>query len=168
MNALIADFPLDDVSMRAGMHLLSATLAEFDRDPVVTRERVFRAASLLGLAPQVDRMTGTLAFPPRKREAVVSYIRDHLDSPIYVTELAEFLDVSTSHFCRAFKTTFGMSTHRYIMEERMARAAELMRETTMSLTDIALEIGMCDQSHLSNLFRRHFGDSPSRWRRAQG
>lgn len=169
MTASFADAPANDDSFRAALYLLSATLAEFDVDLIVTRERIFRAASLLGVEPGFGRSPGgsTQGLPVRKRDAVIAYINDHLDQQIHVNDLAVFIDVSTSHFCRAFKVTFNMSAHRYIMEQRMARAAELMRTTTMTLTEIALDTGMCDQSHLSNLFRRHFGDSPSRWRRAQ-
>ncbi|QWT21614.1 helix-turn-helix domain-containing protein [Bacillus sp. NP157] len=166
MNALPATMP-HDASVRDCMFLLRAAIEEFDQDLALTRQRILRAAYLLGLkpAPAPVAVGGTLPFPPRKREAVYNFIQQNLDRPIYVVELAEHLDVSTSHFCRAFKASFGMSTHRYIVEQRLKQAVELMRTTTMPLTDIALETGLCDQSHLSNLFRRHFGDSPSRWRR---
>lgn len=156
-------------ALRDGLRLLRATLAEFDADPCLTRARVFRVASLLGvsLAPHDVSRQQTQPLTQRSAQAVVEYIKTHLEDTIRVPALAAIVGVSTSHFCRAFKAHFGKSTHRFIMDLRLRRAVDMMRTTDLPLIEIALASGMCDQSHLCNLFRRHYGESPNRWRRAQ-
>jgi transcriptional regulator GlxA family with amidase domain len=149
------------------LRLLSATLAEFDLDPDVTRDRVFRAASLLGLGARADRPVGPSSQPLSGRAArlVVDHIRDHLDGPIRIAHLAGLIGISSSQFSRSFKTSYGVSAHKYITEQRLLHATTMMRTTDLPLSEIALASGLCDQSHLCTLFRRHFGEAPSRWRR---
>jgi AraC family transcriptional regulator len=149
------------------LRLLSATLAEFDVDPDVTRDRVFRAASLLGLGSAINGPVGTSSQPlsGSATKTVVEHIRAHLDEPIRIAHLADLIGISSSQFSRSFKTSFGQPAHKYITEQRLLHASAMMRTTDLPLSEIALASGLCDQSHLCTLFRRHFGEAPSRWRR---
>jgi AraC family transcriptional regulator len=51
-----------------------------------------------------------------------------------------------------------------VLQRRVERAKELLRDPRMSLTQISLETGFSDQSHLANVFRRLQGVTPSRYR----
>ena len=75
------------------------------------------------------------------------------------------MQLSTSHFFRAFRQTFGESPHAYIMQRRIRRAQELMLTSRLPLSQVALECGMCDQAHFSRAFRRIVGTNPNAWRR---
>jgi AraC family transcriptional regulator len=94
-----------------------------------------------------------------------NYIEEKLDSTIRAQDLAGLVRLSTSYFFRAFRNTFGETPVAYIMKRRMLRAQELMLKSRVSLSQVALECGMCDQAHFSRTFRRIVGTNPTVWRR---
>src|SRR5690606_2306493 len=67
--------------------------------------------------------------------------------------------------CRAFKESFGTTAHMHIIRLRLELAQRLMLTTDEPLSQIALACGLADQAHLSKLFRREMGETPSAWRR---
>jgi AraC-like DNA-binding protein len=68
-------------------------------------------------------------------------------------------------FARSFKTSFGISTHQWLLQHRIEHAKELMSHTTMSLIEIAIQSGFNDQAAFTRTFHRLVGVSPGRWRR---
>jgi AraC-like DNA-binding protein len=72
---------------------------------------------------------------------------------------------SEAHFARAFKKTFGLSPHAYVLQRRLEQASHLMLVSDNSLCDIALACGMTDQAHLCKIFRQMTGQTPAAWRR---
>ncbi len=116
-----------------------------------------------GDAPADGIAPGGLA-PWRKRK-IEQALGDRLGDAIRIEDLAEIVSLSTSHFCRAFKASFGEAPHTHIMRRRVAMAQRLMRTTHEPLSQIALACGLSDQAHLSKLFHRSVGQTPSVWRR---
>jgi transcriptional regulator GlxA family with amidase domain len=106
---------------------------------------------------------GGLAAWQAKR--VATYIDEHIGSPLKASDLATLVQLSNAHFFRAFKTSFGTTPAVYIMRQRIRVAQDLMVSTGYPLSQVALECGMCDQSHLCRAFRRVVGNTPARWRR---
>ena len=144
---------LDDVRRRIG------------RDPEGARAAALRLVALL--APpgggEPSPVRGGLA--PWQKQKIDLYIRQRLERTLRVKELAERASLSVSHFCRAFKESFGASPHLHLTRLRVERAQRLMLATQDPLSQIALACGMADQAHLSKLFRREVGEPPSTWRR---
>lgn len=95
------------------------------------------------------------------------HVEAGLGGPLLLKELAGVARLSTGHFARAFKQSFGITAHAYVMQQRMARAKRLMLETEAPLCQIALLCGMADQPHFSRVFRRLEGSTPMAWRRRQ-
>ena len=104
---------------------------------------------------------------PWQIRKVTSYVEANLDRPIRNDELAALVRLNASHFGRAFRNSFGEPPHEYVIRRRVERAQGLMLSTDASLSDIALDCGLADQSHLTRLFRRIVGESPRAWRRAR-
>jgi AraC family transcriptional regulator len=160
---------LDDSQTLANL-LATATVA-LDIDRRVTQQCIRRAAALLGIelssggcaTTARPHLRGGLASWQAKR--LRSYIEDKLDSTIRANDLAGVVRLSTSYFFRAFRKTFGETPIDYIMRRRMLRAQELMLKSQVSLAQVALECGMCDQAHFSRTFRRIVGTNPTVWRR---
>ena len=96
---------------------------------------------------------------------LAAYVESNIADSITASELAALVGLSIGHFSRMFRHSFGMPPHRYIMQRRMVRAQVLMTTSLQSLACVALECGLTDQAHLSRLFRRIVGMSPSAWRR---
>ena len=95
------------------------------------------------------------------------YVDANLAGKILIKDLAASLDISSGHFCRVFKRTFGMPARIWIKHRRIELAQSLMLTTGASLSEIALSCGMSDQSHFTRSFRRIVGESPSSWRQTR-
>ena len=96
-------------------------------------------------------------LPIRLLHKVEDYLSEHLAEEISVAALSELVDLSPFHFCRVFKQTTGMSPLRFVIRERVARAQQLIRETSRSVIEIALEVGYTSPSHFAQVFRRVAG-----------
>ena len=129
------------------------------------------------LTKLIAAVTGTLdgasptPRPPRsglagwQAKRVATYIDNHIGTPFKASDLAVVVQLSNAHFFRAFKASFGATPAAYIMRQRIRFAQVLMVTTGYPLSRVALECGMCDQSHLCRAFRRVVGNTPSQWRR---
>jgi AraC-like DNA-binding protein len=94
--------------------------------------------------------------------------RDAMDrayaQPLDVPTLARIAHVSPAHFSRTFRATFGETPHRYLQRRRVERAAFLLRESSLSVTEISLEVGFNSLGTFSRTFRDVLGESPSSYR----
>src|SRR5262249_54137797 len=99
-----------------------------------------------------------------KRRRVENFIEAHLDMPLSVDQIAQTVGMSCSYFSRAFSSVLKMTPHRYVMWRRLIRAQELIKNSDARFAEIAAVVGFSDQSHLCRLFRRHMGESPTRFR----
>lgn len=104
---------------------------------------------------------------PWQIRKVTSHVEAHLDRPIRNEDLATIVRLTPSHFGRAFRNSFGEPPHEYVIRRRVEHAQGLMLSTDAPLSEIALDCGLADQSHLTRLFRRMVGESPRAWRRAR-
>jgi transcriptional regulator GlxA family with amidase domain len=102
---------------------------------------------------------------PWQKRKIERHLTENLERSIPMEELAGEVKLSVSHFCRAFKKSFGETPHTYLVQLRLALARRLMLTTGDPLSQIALSCGFADQAHLSKLFRRILNDTPNAWRR---
>ncbi len=123
--------------------------------------RLVEQAAAVG--PEKQVATGGLA--PWQVKKVKQYIDDRISHGIPLDELAQQVRLSTSYFSAAFKATFGVPPHNYVVSCRVEHAKQRMLSTNAPLCEIALDCGLADQSHLSRVFRRVTGTTPSAWRR---
>ena len=104
---------------------------------------------------------------PWQVRRVLAHIEANLEAQIRNKDLAAVARLSLFHFNVAFRNSVGEAPHGYIIRRRMERAQGLMLSTQKPLSEIAIECGLADQSHLTRLFRRVVGESPAAWRRAR-
>lgn len=104
---------------------------------------------------------------PWQARRVARQLAERICEPIRVGDLSAPTRLTTGYFSKAFRGAFGMSPHAYLIELRITRACELMLHTDQPLAQIALACGLCDQAHLTRLFRRRHGQTPAAWRRGQ-
>ena len=82
-----------------------------------------------------------------------------------VSQLARSLGVSRRTLELRFRAEMGVPIGEAILDERLARAKDLLRTTSLSCERIAAACGIYDANHLGHLFRRKFGASPSSFRK---
>jgi len=100
-------------------------------------------------------------LPRWRLRHVIEYIDAHLDQNLSLTELASVAQFSQSHFKALFKGAIGIPVHRFVLERRSERARLYLRESTKSITEIALETDFAHPSHMARCLRRTLGKSPS-------
>ncbi len=82
----------------------------------------------------------------------------HEDWP--VRRLARVSGVSAAHFARSFKQAFGVPPHRYLLTRRIERAMALLRDTDLSITEIAFDTGWRSLGTFGRTFRDVTGENP--------
>jgi transcriptional regulator GlxA family with amidase domain len=82
----------------------------------------------------------------------------HEDWP--VERLAQVSGVSEAHFARSFRQAFGIPPHRYLLTRRVERAAALLRDTDLPITEIAFQAGWNSLGTFGRTFRDVTGESP--------
>jgi AraC-like DNA-binding protein len=136
------------------------------------------ARVLLHVRPRQDSLAHLLFAPSRgsgKRglsqaalQRIEDHIAAHLDSALDIDELAAIVRMSSSHFTRSFHKSVGITPHRYVVQNRVMRARELLANTSLPLTEIALTTGFSDQSHFSRRFHEIVGIPPGAFRGSEG
>lgn len=104
---------------------------------------------------------------PWQRRKIMQFIEEHLTETIKVDQLAALTKLSKTYFSRVFSAAYGESPYNYILRRRMELAKELIVETDLALSEIALDCGMADQAHLCKTFKKVFGTTPNYWRRQE-
>ncbi|WP_341677758.1 AraC family transcriptional regulator [Niveibacterium sp. SC-1] len=102
----------------------------------------------------------------RRINLVIIHIGAHLDAPLDGVELAEIAAMSRFHFHRVFAAMTGLTPAEYVFLARMSRAAESLRSSRTTVTQVALEVGFESGPALAKALRRFFGMSASEIRRA--
>ncbi|WP_416067224.1 helix-turn-helix domain-containing protein [Rhizobium sp. ZK1] len=142
------------------------TLVESDESVAI--DLIKRASILLrphAANEEGRRRPATGGLAPWQENRVKKYIEENLSTAISLDELAGLVRLSTSYFSAAFKVSFDMSPHNYIISRRVEHAKHRMANSSDSLSEIALDCGLSDQAHLSRIFRKATGTTPSAWRR---
>jgi AraC family transcriptional regulator len=103
-------------------------------------------------------------LPERQVLQVLEYINAHLSQDIKLADLALLVDISQFHFSYLFKQAIGISPYQYLLQQRIERAKQLLKQTKRSIMDIALECGFNSHSHLSMQFRQLTGMTPTAYR----
>jgi AraC family transcriptional regulator len=99
------------------------------------------------------------------RRNVIDLVRSRVSEDISLADMAAVTGLSTSHFSRTFKRSMGESPHRFVLQQRVQHAKELLVSLNLRMIDIALASGFKTQQHFSRIFREVCGLSPTEYRR---
>ena len=151
------------------MSLLQRAVQVLEQDHVVAQRHIARAVSLLetGMG-MVDSLPGPDRghLAPWQFTRVADFVEANLTGLIRIQDMAALTRLSPSYFSRAFRATTGVSPYCFVIRRRITRAKSIILWEDKPLSQIALDCGLADQAHLTRLFHRIVGTSPSAWRRA--
>jgi AraC family transcriptional regulator len=102
---------------------------------------------------------------PSRERRVRQYIEEHLDRPLSLEELAKVAEISPNYFISLFQQSTGMTPHKYVVQQRVEHAKELLVRSKLPLLEIAYRCGFPDQSQFTTTFRRYIGVTPGQYRR---
>lgn len=94
-------------------------------------------------------------------------LRENLAHPWTVEEMAGLVGLGTTAFTEKVKAFTGFSPLHYLINLRIAEAIKLLRQTKMSLTDIAFDTGFYSSQHFSSTFKKLTGYTPRAYRKTQ-
>lgn len=180
-RASVIDPPAGEGQMdatQASLRRLHAVIAELFRalqeclhdERSNAAESLRRAQAMLEEGPELAARTPATSrhgLAPWQVRRVLAHVDANLDTPIRNKDLAAIARLSVFHFNVAFRESVGDSPHEYVIRRRIEQAQGLMLSTGKPLSEIAVECGLADQSHLTRLFRKVVGESPAAWRRAR-
>jgi AraC-like DNA-binding protein len=136
--------------------------------------RLAIAVRQFGLPPAGERSTKVDQVSVRGRHVqalqkwrlkrVVGYIDASMSSKITSRDLAAVAGLSRMHFASQFRAATGLRPHEFLLKRRIRRAEELMRDTTMTIMEIAFAVGFQTQAHFTTVFKRFAGSTPRHWR----
>lgn len=92
------------------------------------------------------------------------YLDRNINQNISLEDMAKLLYKSRSQTIRLFKESFGITPYQYLIRQRIKTAKMFLRNTSMSIKEIAAELQFADEHYFSNTFKAHVGISPKRYR----
>lgn len=161
-----------DPSLRVTMLKLQTQLLNYHSSDRMLTETLGLLAAL-----ELFRVTASGELPlasargglSRSQEKLVrDYIDANLSMEMGLDDLAALANLSRFHFSRAFKTSIGIPPHRYIQEQRIERAKQLLLDRSLTLADVASAVGFKTDTHFSRVFNEQTRLSPGAFRRAIG
>ena len=123
------------------------------------------ADPILGIKP-ANRTTTTASqkLNQIRLQQAIDYIHDNLNGDLSMAQIASNVNVSPSYFASLFKSATGISLHQYVIKERVERAKLLLTKNThLTLTNIASQVGFSSQSHLIYHCKRLTGMTPKQF-----
>lgn len=148
-----------------------AAFANLDCLPQSERARwcVWKSVELLYLlcnpkgqedsAPALERET------VRRLAEICRYMEEHLDESLTISALSRRACLSTTTFKEGFRRLYGLPVHTWLRQRRMERAAELLRDSSLSVLGVAQSVGYGSASQFSAAFRRQYGMTPAMYRK---
>ncbi|QPC81827.1 helix-turn-helix transcriptional regulator [Phototrophicus methaneseepsis] len=106
-----------------------------------------------------------MSLIPHKPIRLARHYMDHnYTAPITIEDVSREVALSPYYLIRSFRHVYRQTPHQYLVEKRIARAKELLRNSELSITEICVAVGYESLGSFSTLFRKVAGISPSSYR----
>jgi len=101
----------------------------------------------------------------RQIDKAMDYVKHHyMDSELSLKTVCKHVSISSSYFSSLFKQHTGRTFIEYVTFERMEKAKELLKMTSLKSYEIAYAVGFSDPHYFSVAFKKHTGDTPTDYR----
>ena len=100
---------------------------------------------------------------------VQNYVAEHFQEPLTREQLASLVYLNEDYLSRLFKKYTGLTLMDYVTWERMERAKQMLAQSSLSISEIALEVGYSNTAYFTKMFKKHTGGiTPRQYRKEQG
>lgn len=149
----VLDFVIEFLRVTFGREVADMTCDRF----LISRPRG-------GASDQPSHLTNRLRHAPRVVQQAVATMRENLEQPVEIAEIAEVAGVSQRQLERLFAQYLGLPPRRFYCDLQLALAWQLCEQTDMPLTEVAIASGFSSQSALSRKFKDRYRITPSEMR----
>ncbi|MGE0353949.1 MAG: helix-turn-helix transcriptional regulator [Gemmatimonadales bacterium] len=154
------------------LHSLFARLSRGTGDPLEVEETISRLTVAALIDGRSDRPVPQDPAVARRHERAVrravEFLAERYRGPVTLPEVARAADYSPFHLCRVFRSRVGMTIHHYLARLRLREALHAILQGERDLSRLGHDLGFCSHSHLTHLFRREYGCTPSDVRAMSG
>lgn len=162
----------DRVTCSGGVAALDMMVALIKRDhgyqlAVAVSDWFLHTQVREGVAPQRMDLRYRLGVGDEKVLAALKVMESHLETPLPRERLAELARLSLRRLERAFRDQLGHGIHEHYLALRLTRSRQLLRETSLSILEVALAAGFASASQFARAFRKAYGHSPRETRRRE-
>lgn len=120
---------------------------------------------ILHISKKTEKLQANNSNRSMAVQEILSYISQHYGESVTLDQIAKELSFSTSECCRMFKKVTGETIFSYLLTYRIVKATELLRETELSISDIAYETGFGSTSYFIEKFKEKTGTTPLKFRK---
>ena len=110
----------------------------------------------------VENVSG---FTSKELEKALYYIDKNISENFKIEKLAEEFGISKFNLIKRFKSSTNVTPHQFIIKKKLERSKNLLKEGSLSLTDVTYMLNFSDQSHFSNSFKKMYGMTPREFRK---
>lgn len=138
----------------------------YEQVPLYDEARFVSAVNLAVMLTEHVILAGMIK--PSSNETLYiakKYINDNLERPLSVKDISIGANISKSVLYRIFSKHCGCTLSEYVNRKRIERAEKLLRETEMSISEIALKAGFCSDVYFRMVFKKLKGTTPVKYRR---
>ncbi len=162
-------FNAEDDQMEHLLHALVAVARDGSgADPLMGELLVNAACIRLAKRYAVSKLNKAPrrgGLPQARLRRVLEYIDANVGRNITLAELACVASMSLYYFAVLFRQSTGVSPHQYVLNQRVERGKELLRDPKMSVLEVSISVGFEHQNNFARAFRRVIGVSPTQFRR---
>ena len=129
-----------------------------------------KKSMLLSLFMQIVVQLSRLYDAPAKPREIramaeaAAFMENHYMEDISIEQVLEISHYSQRHFIRLFSAAYNTTPQKYLMNIRLRRAASLLKDTSLPITEIAMQCGFSDSNYFSRAFKKINGITPSQYR----
>ncbi len=103
------------------------------------------------------------------REKLDTWLLAHIDDQqLNIDDFAKSMGYGRTTFYKKVKTLVGLTPNEYVKQLRMNKAAELLADDTLTMAQVAYQVGISDPLYFSKVFKSFFGQSPTAYRKGKG
>lgn len=130
-----------------------------------TLELMYLFSSRSNLLEQVVKQISTSSYLTRIVANIHAYMLQHLDEKLTIAAISRQFCISPTAFKECFRRLYGQPVHSWLQEQRIQRAAMLLRTSSISILETAQSVGYSGVSQFNVAFKSRYGVSPGKYRK---
>ena len=143
-------------------HLSTSYMHKIDKLTTMEEANLLKYEMLVDYCNLVKK-DSTSSYSPIIKDAI-HFINLNLNKNLTLKAIASNISVSSQYLSTLFKQEVGQSLTEFIAKNRLEQAKYFLKESSLSISEIASEVGYADLNYFSKVFKKHYGVTPSTYR----